>query len=197
MLSRSPDGENPYPNQMESLPLRIAGYMAESVVDGPGIRAVIFVQGCPHRCPGCHNPQTHSPDGGQQTTTAALLEKIRANPLLDGLTFSGGEPFLWAAELAMIGRAAKAMGLHIITYSGYTIERLLDMAADDPDVDALLTVTDILIDGPFIQNRRSLSLAFRGSDNQRLLDITAYPDRKAIKIITDDEIREMNLFCGF
>ena len=67
------------------------------------------------------------------------------------------------------------------------------MAADDPDVDALLTVTDILIDGPFIQNRRSLSLAFRGSDNQRLLDITAYPDRKAIKIITDDEIREMNL----
>jgi len=193
MLRSLPGGRIPRQNPIQALPIRIAGYTAESVVDGPGVRAVIFVQGCPHHCPDCHNPQTHSPDGGRETTTAELWKAIDANPLLNGVTFSGGEPFLWAAELAEIGRAAREKGLHIITYSGYTFEQLLEMADRQPGTEALLRVTDILIDGPFIRSRRSLSLAFRGSDNQRLLDISAYPNRKTAKLLTDEEIRALRV----
>lgn len=159
-------------------PIRLFGTAAESIVDGPGIRFVVFVQGCPHHCPGCHNPGSHDPAGGVPATTSEVWAKIAAEPALDGVTFSGGEPFLWAAELALIGKAARDKGLNVMTYTGYTYEKLLAMAETDAGVRDLLTVTNYLMDGPFILAERDLSLHFRGSRNQRMLDITGYPNVK-------------------
>ena len=106
--------------------LRIAGTVNDSIVDGPGIRFSIFVQGCPHNCEGCHNPQTHDFNGGAIFTTEELLDKVKGNPLLDGVTFSGGEPFCQAEALAKLGKDIKALGLNIITYTGYTFEQLYE-----------------------------------------------------------------------
>ncbi|MBQ4354610.1 MAG: radical SAM protein [Clostridia bacterium] len=161
------------------MPLRLYGTADESYVDGPGIRYVIFVQGCPHRCPGCHNPLSHDPSGGTPVTADALWAKIDAMNHLDGVTFSGGEPFTHAAALAEIGRLARAKGLTVMTYSGYTYEKLLAMAETDDAVRDLLTVTNYLVDGPFILAERDLSLRFRGSRNQRILDVTCYPNSDA------------------
>jgi anaerobic ribonucleoside-triphosphate reductase activating protein len=168
---------------VEPLQIRIAGYLCESVVDGPGLRCVIFTQGCPHNCPGCHNPETHSFDGGYITDTAALWNKIKANPMLQGITFSGGEPFMWGHELSVIGSAAHEKKLTVMTYSGYTFEELREKADKDTGVRELLTVTDWLIDGPYIETQRDLSLRFRGSKNQRILDITAYPGNNEATLI--------------
>lgn len=151
--------------------LRIAGVIDESIVDGPGIRFVIFTQGCPHHCPGCHNPQTHDFAGGQEVAISRLLSDIRSNPLLGGVTLSGGEPFCQPKPLAELVGALRQDGKHIMAYTGYTWEQLLHM--DDPDVLALLRQCDVLVDGPFLMEQRDLSLRFRGSCNQRLIDVPA------------------------
>lgn len=168
---------------IENMPIKIAGVIKESIVDGPELRFVIFVQGCPHNCKGCHNPETHSSDGGFMTTTSIIWREIISNPLLKGITFSGGEPFLWGRELAVIGRAAADKGLNILTYTGYTYEKLLKMAETDRGVHELLAVSNYLIDGPYIENQRNLSLKFRGSTNQRILDVTCYPNNKSATIL--------------
>lgn len=159
-----------------NLPFRCAGYIKESIVDGPGLRFVLFVQGCPHRCAGCHNPETHDPNGGHADSTAHIWDLVCENPLLQGITFSGGEPFCQAGALSAIGRAAKEAGLDVMTYSGYTFEQLLDMAKEDSDIHDLLAVTDYLVDGPYVESKRDLNLTFRGSSNQRILQITCYPN---------------------
>lgn len=152
--------------------LRIAGTANDSIVDGPGIRFTIFTQGCPHRCEGCHNPQTHDFSGGTIADTEELLKKIMANPLLDGVTFSGGEPFCQAESLAELGSKIKALGLNIVTYTGYTFEELY---ADRQKncFGELLSVTDYLIDGPFILAQKDWEIKFRGSSNQRIIDVAA------------------------
>jgi len=151
--------------------IRIAGVTRESVVDGPGLRFVIFVQGCPHHCPECHNPQTHDPAGGTLTTTEVLWEMINATKLIRGVTFSGGEPFMQAKPLAELARKIKQEGLNIVTYTGFTYEQLLAIALRQLAVRDLLHLTDILVDGPYVAAKRDLSLAFRGSSNQRLIDV--------------------------
>ncbi|MCL6560762.1 MAG: radical SAM protein, partial [Firmicutes bacterium] len=127
--------------------LRIAGVVRESVVDGPGLRYVVFAQGCPHRCPGCHNPETWDPAGGYEILLEELFADIILNPLLAGVTFSGGEPFLQAASFAALGVILREKGFNVVTYTGYTFEELLRMP--DEGVQDLLAATDILIDGPF------------------------------------------------
>ena len=149
--------------------MRIANTVSDSIVDGPGLRFTVFTQGCPHHCPGCHNPGTHDPAGGHEVTVEELARQMAGNPLTDGLTLSGGEPFLQAADCAALARTAKARGLDVWTYTGYTWETL--SAAGDPDWEALLAATDVLVDGPFLEDRRSYSALFRGSDNQRLIDL--------------------------
>ena len=149
--------------------LRIAGVIDESIVDGPGIRFVIFTQGCPHHWPGGHNPQTHDLAGGQEVKISRLLADVQADPLIGGVTLSGGEPFCQPKPLAELARVLRLGGKHIMTYTGYTWEQLLEM--DDPDVLALLRQCDVLVDGPFVQEQRDLSLRFRGSRNQRLIDV--------------------------
>ena len=116
--------------------LRVAGLVEDSIVDGDGFRFTIFVQGCKRRCPNCQNPETQPLEGGHEETLAALLQKIRQNPLLTGVTFSGGEPFLQCAPLAKLAKEIHAMGLDIWSYSGYTLEEL--RARHDEATDALL-----------------------------------------------------------
>ena len=151
--------------------LRLAGIEPESIVDGPGIRFTIFVQGCPHACPGCHNPQTHDFAAGAETPLSELIAALDAHPYLSGVTLSGGEPFLQASALLPFARAAKARGKHVLAYTGYTLEELLRL--DEPAVLPLLHTLDLLVDGRFIEAERSLSLRFRGSANQRILDVPA------------------------
>ncbi len=161
---------------IKDIPIRLAGIVRESIVDGPGLRFVVFVQGCPHKCEGCHNPETHDFSGGSMTTTAKIWAQIEKNPMIKGVTFSGGEPFCQAQELAEIGKAARDKGLHVMTYSGFTYDVLLKKAEEDEGVKALLAVTNYLVDGPFVLSQRDLSLKYRGSKNQRVLDITCYPN---------------------
>lgn len=172
MLKRNLTPDEP----IENLPIRLHGVVKESIVDGPGNRYVIFVQGCPHRCLGCHNPASHAYDGGKTTTTEKLWKDISKNPLLRGITFSGGEPFLWGHELALIAEKAIAAGLDIMTYSGFTYEQLLKKCETEPSVKELLSKTNYLVDGRFILSERDLDLKFRGSRNQRILDVTCYPN---------------------
>lgn len=152
--------------------LKIAGTVNDSIVDGPGMRFTIFTQGCPHHCEGCHNPQTHDFSGGKLADTDQLLMKIRENPLLDGVTFSGGEPFCQAEALAEMGAEIKKMGLTIITYTGYDFEELYEKRSQN-SWGKLLEVTDILIDGKFILAKKDWNIRFRGSSNQRYIDCQA------------------------
>jgi len=156
--------------QEETPRLRIAGIEPESFVDGPGIRMTIFTQGCHHNCPGCQNPQTHDFNGGHFIEIDEILEMIEENPL-DGITFSGGDPMDQAAALIPLAREIKERGMNLVIFTGYTYERLMDLAHDRPDMFELLTFADILIDGPFIMAKKSLEIKFRGSTNQRIIDV--------------------------
>jgi len=163
--------------------LQLAGIVQNSIVDGPGIRLALFTQGCPHHCPGCHNPETHPFEGGTPTTTEELMARVADDPLLSGITLSGGEPFCQAAALAPFARWCKERGLETAAYSGYTFEQLLSPSKEDENVAALLASLDILIDGPFLIEQRSLELRFRGSRNQRTVDVPA--SLKAGEVVPD------------
>lgn len=149
--------------------LRIAGMIPESVSDGPGLRFVLFLQGCPRSCPGCHNPQTQDKNGGYDISINEIMAEIRKDPLVTGITLSGGEPFLQAGSLVPLLKECRTLGLDIITYSGWTFEQLI--AANDPDWNALIAESDIIVDGPYIQEQRSFQIKFRGSKNQRLVNV--------------------------
>lgn len=145
--------------------IRIAGIVPESYVDGPGVRMAIFVQGCPHHCPGCHNPATHDPRGGTVMDVRDILKQMRRNPLLDGITITGGEPFEQAAACAELANYAHRAGLNVWVYTGYRYDYL----RHNRRATALLDETDVLVDGPYIQELRTLELPWRGSSNQRLI----------------------------
>lgn len=151
--------------------LRIAGIIKESIVDGPGIRLVVFTQGCRHNCPGCHNPNSHSFEGGTLVDISFILQQVKNNPLLDGVTLSGGEPFEQAEILAELAREIKNLGLNIMTYTGYKFEYLLANADAHSGWAELLDQTDILVDGRFDIEKKNLLLRFRGSENQRIIDV--------------------------
>lgn len=151
--------------------IKLAGIEWNSVVDGPGLRAVVFAQGCPHSCPGCHNPQAIDPDGGLWHDLNELAARLCSDRSIRGVTFSGGEPFMQAGAFAALARLLRQAGLDIVTYSGYTYEELLEKAAANKDIEALLAASDILIDGPYVREQRDISLAFRGSANQRVIDL--------------------------
>lgn len=153
-----------------STPLRLSGVIKESVVDGPGWRFVVFSQGCTHHCEGCHNPDTHDPLGGYESTAERIIAEVKKNKMLKGVTLSGGDPFLQADNFAILAKMIHAEGLDVITYTGYTIEQLLSGMEKNPGWRALLEETDILVDGKFILSEKSLELQFRGSKNQRVID---------------------------
>ncbi len=157
--------------------LRIANLINDSIVDGPGLRLTVFVQGCPHNCKGCHNPQSHDPNGGQIVDTSYILKTFFENPLLDGITFSGGEPFLWEKPLSIIAKEIKEKGFNVIAYTGYTWEKLMENKEKYLN---LLKYVDILIDGPFVQELKSYDLNFKGSSNQRTIDVPSSLEKNKI-----------------
>ncbi|MBU4438635.1 MAG: anaerobic ribonucleoside-triphosphate reductase activating protein [Acetobacterium sp.] len=149
--------------------VRIAGVIKESIVDGPGIRFVVFAQGCPHHCDGCHNPATHDFNKGNLIEIETIINEMKRNPLLDGITLSGGEPFEQPEAFGELARRSKALGYHVMTYTGYTYETLMEKK--DEQRLRLLENTDLLVDGKFEAEQKSLMLKFRGSKNQRIIDL--------------------------
>ena len=161
--------------------IRIAGIVEESIVDGPGIRFVIFTQGCPHGCKGCHNPQTHDFNSGKDVNIDEIVNKIKEDPLLKGVTLSGGEPFMQAGKLAKLIDKLSDTKLDIITYTGFKYEEIIKNANDENKFYKLVDRTDILIEGKFEEDKKDENLMYRGSSNQRAIDVEL--SRKSGKII--------------
>lgn len=167
--------------------LRIAGIMRESIVDGPGIRFAVFCQGCPHACPGCHNPETHDFVGGYDKSIEEIIKEFDEDPLLTGITFSGGEPMCQPEAFAAIAKAVRKKNKTVTVFTGYKLEDLVAFAAGGETdiippvrtqegreaIKKLLVRTDVLIDGPFEISERDISLKYRGSKNQRVIDMKA------------------------
>ena len=154
---------------LKDITLRVAGIIEESIVDGPGLRFVLFLQGCRMHCKGCQNPQTRDFEGGTLVSAQEILERMQGDPLVHGITFSGGEPFEQAEALAPLAAELKRRGYHLMAFSGYTFEQLLQKDG----CRELLSLLDLLVDGPFVEEQKSLELRFRGSRNQRILNMAA------------------------
>lgn len=151
--------------------MRIASIVRDSIVDGPGLRFVVFVQGCSHNCLNCHNPQTHDPSGGYESSIDEIIEQLKSDSLVEGVTLSGGDPFEQALACTKLAVEIKHFNpeLTIWTYTGYTYEQLV--SSGNYEWQLLLDLTDVLVDGPFIESKKSYELKFRGSSNQRLIDM--------------------------
>ena len=162
--------------------IRIAGVVRESIVDGPGLRFTVFCQGCPHGCKGCHNVATHDFSGGYDCDMQKILDAIDQNPLLDGVTFSGGEPLCQPEAFYKLAVEVKKRNLNIMTYTGYKYEELLEMGREDHWVTDLLSLTDLLVDGRFVEAERDLTLLFRGSRNQRVIDMNLTRERGEVTL---------------
>ena len=148
--------------------LDLSGIVEDSIVDGPGLRVTVFCQGCPHHCDGCHNPETWEYGCGTPMEEERILEIVRSNPMCRGVTFSGGEPFTQAEGYTKLAKLLKEARYEVASYSGYTYEQLLRGTVAQKE---LLENIDILIDGPFILAEKTLELPFRGSRNQRIIDV--------------------------
>ncbi len=147
--------------------IRIAGIVQDSIVDGKGLRLTIFTQGCPHHCNGCHNPGTHDFTGGEEMDVKQIIAMMDSNPMLDGITLSGGEPFEQVEAIKIIAHEAHKRRLNVWCYTGWTWEEIMS----DHHKRGVLAYIDVLVDGRFIQAQRSLSLKWRGSANQRIIDV--------------------------
>ena len=182
-------------SDVNDLTISLFGTVPDSIVDGPGLRYAVFVQGCSHNCPGCHNPESQPAEGGTVTALADLLADIEANGLVHDVTLSGGEPFEQPAACGILARALKERGYGVWSYSGYLYDDLAKRAATareewkrrkdagatgaeafadltaDLAVGDLLDSIDVLVDGPFVETRKSLELKWCGSSNQRLIDV--------------------------
>lgn len=163
----------------------------DSIVDGAGIRTVVWTQGCGHACPGCHNPETHSFDAGQLYDIEEIKRQIDELQNQDGITFSGGDPMYQPEACNEIAKYAKEKGLNIWCYTGFTFEKLIEKAKCDPTYLEFLKNIDVLIDGPFILNKKSLNVIFRGSTNQRLIDVQKSLENNKIELISKyDKLNE-------
>ncbi len=161
--------------------IRIFGIEPCSIVDGPGLRYAVFVQGCPHACSGCHNPESHDMHGGSVSRIDDIVSDIAASRHLDGVTLSGGDPFAQPEACAELARCVHELGYNVWTYTGYIYENL--MAMNKYAVHTLLNETDVLVDGPFVQKKKSHKLLWRGSANQRVIDLAAMRAADTNKII--------------
>lgn len=165
--------------------IRIAGTVNDSIVDGPGLRYVVFVQGCPHHCPGCHNPETWDPNGGGEVNAFDLVQEMAVNPLLSGLTLSGGEPFDQPEASVWLAVHARLQGKNVWCYTGYAWEEILEK--NNREWNNLLRAVDVLVDGPFVQEQKSLDLDYRGSRNQRLIDVHKSLDKGEVVLWTPEK----------
>ena len=155
--------------------VRIAGIVQNSIVDGIGLRMTVFFQGCNHKCKGCHNPTTHDFNSGHIIETDRLINKIKNASLISGVTLTGGEPLCQIKAVTEIAAATKTLNLSVWCYTGYVYENLINGKDTDfftnESINKFLQYVDVLVDGPFIDSQRDLTLPFCGSKNQRLIDI--------------------------
>ena len=159
--------------------LQVAGFLDHSTVNGIGFRSVLFVSGCGHSCPGCHNQAMQDFDYGDQTSIDEIFKFILKNkPLIDGVTFSGGEPFEQCEALSALAQLIKKQHLNVWCYSGYTYEELIK----DPYKKMLLDKIDVLVDGPYIQSLANSNLKYRGSSNQHIYELK---DGEIIRVLDD------------
>lgn len=142
----------------------------DSIVDGEGIRSVVWCQGCIHNCPGCHNPETHSFDKGILREVSEVCEEIKNIEFQDGITLSGGDPLCQVDACLEIAKFCQSIGLNVWCYTGYTIEKLLERSLKEEKLRELLMNIDVLVDSPFVLELKSYDVPFRGSKNQRLID---------------------------
>ena len=165
--------------------IRLANSLQKgSIVDGEGIRAVIWTQGCTHNCPGCHNPETHSFDGGFVEDTRTIKNEISKLTLESGITFSGGDPILQVDACLDIAKFAKECNLNVWCYTGFTFEELLKMSETKSKIKEFLKFVDILVDGKFLIEQKSLNLKFRGSKNQRIIDVKKSLEREKVVLVS-------------
>lgn len=169
--------------ELEEIKIRLADVARESVVDGVGIRYTVFVQGCPHHCEGCHNPSSHAFEGGHILTLGKIAGEIVKNPLLDGVTFSGGEPFCYAKECAILAEFIKSKGMNVWAYSGFTLDELIAKAKTDENIAKFLSLIDVLVDGRFVLAQKNLMLRFKGSENQRIINLKAMREQNSDEVI--------------
>ncbi len=155
----------------------------DSIVDGEGLRTVIWTQGCSHNCPGCHNPETHDFNAGFSIDIDKLKEEIMSLEYQDGITFSGGDPFFQAEACAILAKFIKALNLNIWCYTGFKFEKLLELSKSNKYIKEFLNNIDVLVDGPFILEQRSLNLKYKGSLNQRIIDVQESFKKNEIVII--------------
>lgn len=161
--------------------INTAALVGDSIVDGPGLRAVVFVQGCDKRCPGCHNPQAQSFEGGTPYTAEEIFEKIKKSPLTRGVTFSGGEPLCQAEALLPLARMLREAGYELAAYTGDIYEEVVEKGGAKAE---FLSLMDVVIDGPFLLEQKSLLLRFKGSKNQRIIDVAASLERGETVLVT-------------
>ena len=166
---------------MSNKTIRLSGIVEDSIVDGPGLRMTLFTQGCQFRCEGCHNESTWPLDGGKEYELQEIQKRWRKNPLLSGITFSGGEPTLQAEQVLKLAKMAKKDGLDVMLYTGNSYFEMSERS--EKAVAGLLDTVDYLIDGRFILKERSLDLKFRGSKNQRIIDMNKTRANKKLEII--------------
>ena len=159
----------------------------DSIVDGEGIRAVIWTQGCPHHCPGCHNPGTHDYNGGFLEDIENLKKEINSLDDEVGVTFSGGDPFEQAEACANLAKYIHSIGLNVWCYTGYTYEELLKKKEKDSTIMDFLKEIDILVDGRFVMKLKSYEIKFRGSKNQRIIKVKDSLEKGKVVLYDCDE----------
>ena len=164
--------------------IRLAAYLqSDSIVDGEGIRTVIWTQGCPHHCLGCHNPETWSFDDGELVDLEDVYSAIDELEGQDGITFSGGDPFAQPKECCEIAKYARSKGYNIWSYTGYTYEELISLSKTRPEIMDFLKQLDVLVDGRFVLEKKSFTCIFRGSTNQRIIDVPRSLKEKKVVLI--------------
>ena len=179
-----------------------ANLQPDSIVDGEGIRTVIWTQGCAHHCFGCHNPETHDFKGGAEIDLEEIFADIDELEGQDGITFSGGDPFYQPKECFEIAKYAKKKKLNIWAYTGYTFEELIDLSKEKKDIMSFLKEIDVLVDGRFILAKKSYNCIFRGSTNQRIIDVKESLKQKKVilvekyipKVSQSNRVRESGVY---
>ena len=175
--------------------IRLAAYLQpDSIVDGEGIRTVIWTQGCPHNCLGCHNPETHDISGGALVDLEEVYEIIDSLEGQDGITFSGGDPFMQPKECSEIAKYARKKGYNIWSYTGYTFEQLLTLSEKKPEIMDFLKEIDVLVDGKFELSNKSYKCIFRGSTNQRIINVKESLKKK--KAVVLEKYNEDKVLSG-
>ena len=166
--------------------LQVAGFLDNSLANGKGLRSVLFTSGCKHNCKGCHNKPMQSFEYGEEVPVSVVFDRIKSNkPLIKGVTFSGGEPFEQAENLSKLAKLVKDEGINIWCYTGYTFEYMIKSLDEKQGWRELLSCIDVLVDGKFEQDKWDAELKYKGSSNQRIIDVKASISLKQVILFND------------